>query len=277
MSGEPHAVCGAVYRVGPRRCQLAGADPARPSGRSVARAAEAAYILGCPPSCSTRPCRELAAICLCHEGPHQGLSRRPQDRRERLAQLPAGREDRRAGPQRRRQVDPVADHGRPRRRVRRGGLGGGGPAGRLSAAGTGARPGKGRARKRHGRRCRKTGASRPLQRRGGAVCRGAFGRGDGAADRRAGGAAGRDRRRRGLGDRARGRDRDERPAVPAGRRRCRPALGRRAAARGAVPPAAVAARHAPARRADQPSGCRVRCLAGALSRRLSRHRGRRHP
>ena len=32
MSGEPHAVCGTVYRIGPRRCQLAGADPARPTG-----------------------------------------------------------------------------------------------------------------------------------------------------------------------------------------------------------------------------------------------------
>ena len=63
---------------------------------------------------------------------------------------------------------------------------------------------------------------------------------DGHADRRAGRAAGEDRRRQRLGARPHGRDRDGRAALPAGRRRRRQAVGRRAPPRGAVPAAAAA-------------------------------------
>ena len=55
------------------------------------------------------------------------------------------------------------------------------------------------------------------------------------------------------------------------------AVRRRAPSRGAVPAAAVAARHAAARRADQPPGCRIRRLAGAFPARIPEHRHRGHP
>ncbi len=57
----------------------------------------------------------------------------------------------------------------------------------------------------------------------------------------------------------------------------RPAVRWREAPRRALPPAAVQAGHAPARRADQPSGCGVGRLAGNLPARLPGHRGGRHP
>ena len=55
------------------------------------------------------------------------------------------------------------------------------------------------------------------------------------------------------------------------------ALRRRAAACRAVPAAAGEARPAAARRADQPSRCRKRRLAGAYAARLRRHGDDRHP
>ena len=54
-------------------------------------------------------------------------------------------------------------------------------------------------------------------------------------------------------------------------------LGRRAPPRGALPAAARAARHAAARRADQPPRRRERLVAGALPRGVPGHRRRRHP
>ena len=52
------------------------------------------------------------SVHLRDEGSEQDLSRRPRGAEGHLAVVPAGRQDRRAGPQRRRQVDPAADHGR---------------------------------------------------------------------------------------------------------------------------------------------------------------------
>ena len=57
----------------------------------------------------------------------------------------------------------------------------------------------------------------------------------------------------------------------------RRAVRRRKAPRGAVPPAAVEARHAAARRADQPPGRRIGRLARAVPAALPGHRGRHHP
>ena len=57
----------------------------------------------------------------------------------------------------------------------------------------------------------------------------------------------------------------------------RQAVGRREAPRRAVPPAAVQARHAAARRADQPPRRRIGRLARAVPAALPRHRGGGHP
>jgi ATPase subunit of ABC transporter with duplicated ATPase domains len=54
-------------------------------------------------------------------------------------------------------------------------------------------------------------------------------------------------------------------ALPAGRHTYLSAVGRRAAPRGLVPPALDGTRHPPARRADEPPGCRVGRLAGETS------------
>ena len=84
----------------------------------------------------------------------------------------------------------------------------------------------------------------------------------------------------------RGRQREHRPAARDRRRRAAPgavgrrdrqAVGRREAPRRAVPDAAVQARHAAARRADQPPRRRVGRLARAVPAALSRHRRRDHP
>ncbi len=64
---------------------------------------------------------------------------------------------------------------------------------------------------------------------------------------------------------------------PPGRRRRGEPLGRREAPRGALPAAALEARHAAARRAHQSSRRRERRLARALPRRVSGHRRGRHP
>ena len=97
------------------------------------------------------------------------------------------------------------------------------------------------------------------------------------AGRRAGRAGSHHRRRR---------QREHRPAAGTGRRRAAPAalgrahrraVGRREAPRRAVPAAAVQARHAAARRADQPPGRRKRRVARALPAALPRHRGGHHP
>ena len=127
------------------------------------------------------------------------------------------------------------------------------------AAGAGARPDQGRARQRHGgARPRPRRCSTASRRSAPALAR-ISRRRDGGADRRAGRAAGEDRRRRRLGPRtARSRSRWTRCAARPATRDVSNALGRRAAPGGAVPPAAATARPAAARRADQPSRRRDR-------------------
>ena len=134
---------------------------------------------------------------------------------------------------------------------------------------------EGRARQRHGGRRRNGRQPRPL--RGGVERLLRPRRRHGQADRRAGRAAGEDRRRQRLGPRPHGRDRDGRAALPAVGLPGRQAVGRREAPGGALPPAAQQARHAAARRADQPSRRRIGGLAGAPSRRVPRHRRGGHP
>ena len=99
---------------------------------------------------------------------------------------------------------------------------------------------------------------------------------DERADGGAGQAPGPDRRRERLGARAHARDRDGCAAPAAGRQRRHHLVGRREAPRGALPPAALEARHAAARRAHQPPGRRVGGLARALPGRVPRHGRRRH-
>ena len=94
---------------------------------------------------------------------------------------------------------------------------------------------------------------------------------------RAGTPPGRDRGRGRLGAGPDGRDRDGRAPRPAGRPGRRHALRRRGAARRALPAAPRAARHAAARRADQPPRRRVRGLAGAVPPGVPRHGGGGHP
>ena len=149
------------------------------------------------------------------------LSRRyPPDKRGpdgHLAVVPAGREDRRARLQRRRQVDAAADHGRARHRVRRPG-----PARRR------ARPSGCSSRSRSSTRAKDVrgnvedgvaeiaGAARPLQRAVDELLR--------RDRRRVRTRPGADRRRRRLEPRHHARDRDGRAALPAGRRRRRRTL-----------------------------------------------------
>ena len=73
------------------------------------------------------------------------------------------------------------------------------------------------------------------------------------------------------------RDRRRRAAPAAVGREDRQALRRREAPRGAVPAAAVEARHAAARRADQPPRRGKRRMARAVPAALPRHRGGGHP
>ena len=112
------------------------------------------------------------------------------------------------------QVDPAQGHGRPGRQLHRRGLGGRGRQGRLPQAGAAARRQEGRAGQRHGRRRRDGRHAGPL--RGGVERLLRPRRRHGQADRRAGRAAGEDRRRQRLGPRPHGRDRHGRAALPAG-------------------------------------------------------------
>ena len=97
------------------------------------------------------------------------------------------------------------------------------------------------------------------------------------APRRAVEGAGADRPPRRLGPRRCARPRDGRAAPARRRPRRDDALGRRAAPGRALPPAALLARPAPARRADEPPRRRVGRLAGAVPRGLQGHRDGRHP
>ena len=148
---------------------------------------------------------------------------------------------------------------------------------RHAVAGAAARSAEGRARQRRRGRRRNPVADRPLQRRQRQVRRSRPRRGaDEQAARRAGEAAGRDRRQGRLGAGAQARSRGGRAAPAAVGRRRYENLRRRAPPRRAVPPAAVAAGHAAARRAHQPSRRRIGRVAGALPGELSRHRDRGH-
>ena len=150
------------------------------------------------------------------------LPARPHGAREHLDLLLPGRQDRGHRLQRRRQVEPAQDHGRPRRRLQRVGPPHARVHGRLPRPGAAARPGQGRQGQRHGRRRRGAVDHRPLQRGHGDV---------GRARRRlrqdrcpAGRARGQDRRGRRVEPRAQRRDRHGRPALPARRRRRRDAV-----------------------------------------------------
>ena len=97
-------------------------------------------------------------------------------------------------------------------------------------------------------------------------------------DRQAAGrVGGQDRRHRRVEPRPQRRDRDGRAALPARRRRRHDAVRWRAPPRRAVPVAAVGARPAAARRADQPPRRRVGRLARTVPAGVRRHRRRHHP
>ena len=217
-----------------------------------------------------------------HNGPVR-LHHEPR-RQDRAAEAPhpqghlplllPGRQDRRARPERLGQVHAAEDHGRRRQGIRGRSHAHAGPEHRLPAAGAPAQPRAHRARKHrgsHGRSVRRQGQARRGVRRLRRARR---------RLRRAGGRAGaagshhrhgRHRLRAPAGDRRR------RAAPAALGRQDRRAVGRREAPRGPVPPAAVQARHAAARRAHQPPGRRMRRVAGGVPQALPRHRGGHHP
>ena len=204
-----------------------------------------------------------------HDAPgQQDGAAAAHDPEEHLAQLLSRRQDRRAGPERLGQVHAAEDHGGRGRGDRRRGDPHAGHPGRLPAAGAGARRGEDGARGGRG------GARRG--RRGEEAARGGLrrvfggGRGLRQARRRAGAPGGdRQHRRYRPGTRNRRRcaalaalGREDRNLVRRGKKKSR-----------AVQAAAVQARPAAARRADQPPRCRERGVAGAVPAALSRHRG----
>ena len=188
-----------------------------------------------------------------------------------LSFLP-GREDRRARPERRRQVDAAADHGRASR-SRLPATPSSRPARRvgLPRAGARARSREGRARERRGRRARAARPARPLQRDLGRVRRAR--RRLRRAARGAGEGAGRDRPRATPGSWTRSSTaRWTRCALPDGDRDVDDALRRRAPTRRALPAAALGARPAAARRADEPSRRRVGLRGSSASSTTTRAR-----
>ena len=186
-----------------------------------------------------------------------------------LAVLHARREDRRARPQRLRQVDAAADHGRARHRVPRRGAARSRRHRRAARAGAPARREQGRARQRRGRRRRDARAARSLQRARRQLLR--------RDRRRVRAHPGAHRRRRRLESRHAARHSHGRAASTPCRRRRNQALRRRAPPRRALPAAAERARPAAARRADEPPRRRVRRLARAPPRGVQGHRRGRHP
>ena len=186
-----------------------------------------------------------------------------------LAVVLPRRQDRRPRPQRLRQVDAAADHGRSGHRVPRRGPARARRHRRAARAGAAARRRQGRARQRRGRRGRDPRAARPLQR----ARRELLGRDRGRVRAPAGG----DRRRRRVEPRHPARPGDGRAPAPARRRRRHDALRRRAPPRRALPAAALRPRPAAARRADEPPRRRVGRLARAAPRGLQGHDRRRHP
>ena len=186
-----------------------------------------------------------------------------------FAVLHAGREDRRPGPQRLRQVDAAADHGRARHRVSRRGAARAGRHRRAARAGAAARREQGRPRERGGRRRRDARAARSLQRARRQLLR--------RDRRRVRPHPGAHRRRRRLEPGHTARYSHGRAASTPGRRRRNEIVGRRAAPRGAVPAAPERSRPAAARRAHEPPRRRVGRLARAAPRGLQGHRRGRHP
>uniref|UniRef100_A0A0N4ZXP2 Lipoprotein n=1 Tax=Parastrongyloides trichosuri TaxID=131310 RepID=A0A0N4ZXP2_PARTI len=161
----------------------------------------------------------------------------------------------------------IPHHGRPGHRVS-----GRGPRRRRRQArlpGTGAPPRSGaeRAPERRGL-VRREAVGQPLQRSRRRTGRELHRRADGGDDR----PPGEDRRRRRLGHRQPHRPGHGRPALPARRLGSHQPVRWREAPRGPVPPAAVEARHAAARRTDQPPGRRIRRLAAAPPGELPRLR-----
>ena len=213
---------------------------------------------------------ERSPIHLSYAGSDQDLSGRQEGAGKHPFVLLPGRQDRRARRQRLRQIDAFAHHGRHRHRVHRRRLGRRGRPRRLPGAGAAARRETERARERHGGGRRQEGAARPLQRDRRQLFR--------RDRRRDGQAAGPDRFQEPLGPRLAGRSGDGRAALPGRRRRHRQALRRREAAAWrcagccSTQPDLLAAR-----RADQPSRCRKRELAGRPSAQLSRRHPDRHP
>ena len=195
--------------------------------------------------------------------------------REHLALVPPGREDRRARPERRRQVDRAADHGRASRSRR--------PASpsspRVRASACSSRsPSSIPTRDVRGNVEDGVRALRDLLDRFNEISA-AFAEPDADFDAL-------------LAEQAKVQEQIDRAdawqldsaidhamdalRLPEGDRDVDDALRRRAAARRALPPAALRARPAAARRADEPSRRRVGRVARALPRRLQGHRRRRH-
>ena len=188
-----------------------------------------------------------------------------RDHQGHLAVVLPRRQDRPARPQRLGQIDRAADHGRRRHRLQRRGAPAAGHQDRLSAAGAAARSGKDRARGGRGRRRRdlrgagqRSTRSTPAYAEEGAD----FDKLAAEQQRLEAILAASDAHT--LERTARNRRRRAAPAAVG--REDRHALRRREAPRRAVPPAAVQARHAAARRADQPSRRRIGRVAGALPR-----------
>ena len=183
-----------------------------------------------------------------------------------------GRQDRRAGPERLRQVEPAAHHGGRGQGVRRRSGADAEHAHRLPAAGAAARPRQDRARDGRGGpgrdpRREDRGSTRSTPRTPSPTPTSTSSPPSRRSTRRS----------------------SRRPArtptlqmeiaadalrLPPWDAKIAQALGRREAPRRAVPPAAVEARHAAAGRADQPPRRRERRLAGAVPAALPGHRDR---
>ena len=212
-----------------------------------------------------------------HDVPgRQVLRPRPAGAGEHLALVPARREDRRARPERRRQVDAAADHGRPRGAV----VGRRRARARARPSGCSSRSPSSTRRRTCAATSRTASAQlRDLLDRFNAISA-AFAEPDADFDAL-------------LAEQARCRTRStvttpgastrtldramDALRLPGGRPRRDDALGRRAAPRRALPAAALVARPAAPRRADEPPRRRVGRVARALPRRLQGHGRSRSP
>ena len=212
-----------------------------------------------------------SAVRLHDEGAREGLSSRRPGPQRHLAVVPARRQDRRARPERRRQVDAAQDHGRRRtptssaKRL---------PARASASAILPQEPQLNPAKDVRGNVEEGVAEIKALLDRYDAVNT-KLGEDMSPEEmdkvaRRAVAAAGSHRRHQRLGPRLASRARDGRAAAAAARRRRHHAVGRRAPPRGAVPAAAAVARSAAARRTDQPPRRRVGGVARALPQGLSR-------